>query len=378
MPGGGAVHPIKVDKVIQHMTAKRMIRRQQRAGFSLLELLVALTILAIALIPVAYFYSKSLQSVEEAGIRTRALTLAQERLAELRQMPYDQIRSNVTMSPQQRAVFTATGDIDLTTEDWTGNDFETAGRVSLRGNEWAGMFFYPLPMDFNPYQPQTQGYNNATGVNHYSPNNPLGNVADGHVSFNGGGGFLDYEYEPIGFYTQKVLNRNRGLAPADIGDIGMADRRSIPALEPALEFSGGTAVDRFRFGTQEEADKYAIYGRRTIILDTVPSYMISDSDGDNFAPDDDRDGGATALDPYPLGKGPDNKFQKISRYGLGKEVTVIVFWLPRDAGENYIDARDLNKIELKTFIPDPKTFKSGALSQTGGVSRNDQLFITSD
>ena len=48
----------------------------RRAGFSLLELMVALTILAIALVPVAYFYTKSLQMVEEAGIRTRALMLA--------------------------------------------------------------------------------------------------------------------------------------------------------------------------------------------------------------------------------------------------------------------------------------------------------------
>ncbi len=362
------------------MTAKRMPRRQARGGFSLLELLVALTILAIALIPVAYFYSKSLQSVEEAGIRTRALTLAQERLAELRQMPYDQIRSNITMSGEQRAIYSSTGDIDLTMEDWTGNDFETAGRVSLRGNESAGMFFFPLPLDFNPYQPQTQGYNNGTGVNHYAPFNPLGTVADGHVNFNdGSGNNLDYEYEPIGFYTQKVLNRNRSLAVADLADISMADRRTIPALEPALDIDGtGTAVDNFRFGTQEEADKYAIYGRRTIIMDTVPSYTIFDGDGDQYAPDDDRDGGATALNPYPIGKGPDNKFQKISRYGQGKEVTVIVFWLPRDAADGYVDGDDLNKIELKTFIPDPKAFKTGEPVQGSGVSRNDNLFITTD
>jgi prepilin-type N-terminal cleavage/methylation domain-containing protein len=351
-----------------------------RAGFSLLELLVALTILAIALIPVAYFYTKSLQAVEEAGIRTRALTLAQERITEIQQMPYSEIRSNISLSPEQRAVYTDNGDIDLTTQDWTGNDFAIAGRISLRGPEAAGMFMYPLPLDFNPYQPQTQGYNNATGVNHYRPNNPIGTVADGHINFNdGSGNFLDYEYEPIGFYQEKVLGRNRNLAPADRADIAMADRRSIPALEPALQLDGtGTVQDVFRFGSQEEADKYAIYGRRTIIIDTVPTFTIQDTDGDVYAADDDRDGNATALDPYPLGKGPDNKFQKVSRYGLGKEVTVIVFWLPRNAPGGYIESEDLNKIELKTFIPDPQASVNGQPLQGSGVNRNDNLFITTD
>ena len=55
--------------------SNRLNRAAGRQGFSLLELMVALTILAIALIPVAYFYSKSLQMVEEASIRTRALML---------------------------------------------------------------------------------------------------------------------------------------------------------------------------------------------------------------------------------------------------------------------------------------------------------------
>ena len=81
-------------------------RFSSRQGFSLIELLVALTILAIALIPVAYFYSKSLQSVEQASIRTRALMLANERLAEMRQMPYDEIRTNITPSNAQKLALT--------------------------------------------------------------------------------------------------------------------------------------------------------------------------------------------------------------------------------------------------------------------------------
>ena len=51
------------------------VRHPVEPGLIHLGEVVALTILAIALIPVAYFYSKSLQSVEEASVRTRALML---------------------------------------------------------------------------------------------------------------------------------------------------------------------------------------------------------------------------------------------------------------------------------------------------------------
>jgi prepilin-type N-terminal cleavage/methylation domain-containing protein len=351
-----------------------------RRGFSLIELLVALTILAIALIPVAYFYSKSLQSVEEASIRTRALMLANERLAEVRQMPYDEIRTNITPSNAQKLMLTDQGTMDLTAQDWTGNDFQSAARTSSRGDEWAGMFFFPLPLDFNPYQPSTQGYNNVTGVNHYRPNSPLGGgAADGHLNINNGsGGFLDYEYEPIGFYTMKVRNRNNSLSNAERSDIGMQDRRTLSGIEPAIaRDSAGRVQDTFRSGVEEEVDKYAIFGRRTIILDAEPVINgISDNDGDTYAPDDDRDGGATALDPYPIGKGPDNKFQVVSRYGLGKLVIVQVFWLPRNPPSGYIAAKDLNIIELKTFIT-PEGQKDSRLDRGSNVMmRNSFHFIT--
>jgi len=163
-------------------------RNARRTGFSLIELLVALTILAIALVPIAYFYSKSLQSVEEASIRTRALMMANERLAEIRQMPYDAVRTNITPSNAQKLALTDQGTMDLTAQDWTGDDFASANRKSSRANEYAGMFFYPLPLDFNPYQPSTQGYNNAVGANHFKPNNPLGGAADGEINVNNGTG----------------------------------------------------------------------------------------------------------------------------------------------------------------------------------------------
>jgi prepilin-type N-terminal cleavage/methylation domain-containing protein len=354
-------------------------RSRSRGGFSLIEMLVALTILAIALVPVAYFYSKSLQTVEEASIRTRALMVAQERLAEIRQMPYDQIRTNITPSNAQKLMLTDNGTMDLSAQDWTGSDFQSANRQSIRGNEHAGMFFFPLPLDYNPYQPQTQGYNNVVGANHFTPNNPIGGVADGMININdGGGGFTDYEYEPIGFYAQKVRARNQSLAGTDRRDIAMQDRRTINAVEPAMDLAPtGEVRDFYRSGVQEEVDKYAIFGRRTIILDAVPVLTgIADTDGDNFAPDDDRDGGANAIDPYPLGKGPDNKFQVVSRYGMGKLVIVQVFWLPRNPPAGYIQPEDLNMIELKTFIT-PDGQEDSRLNRDSNVMlRNSFQFIT--
>jgi hypothetical protein len=242
------------------------------------------------------------------------------------------------------------------------------------------MFAYPLPLDFNPYQPATQGYNNLEGVNHYRPFNPIAGSADGHININDGtGDFLDVEYEPIGFYTQKVLNRNRSLAPGiDRRDVGMQDRRTITVVDPANDLNPGTGQlrDGYRSGVQEQADKYAIYGRRTIILDVLPS--PSDTDGDQYAADDDRDGGATAIDPYPLAKGPDNKFQVVSRYGSrGKLVIVQVFWLPRNPPAGYVAAGDLNKIELKTFIAASNTGTEDE-DDSGDLTSNDYLFITPD
>jgi prepilin-type N-terminal cleavage/methylation domain-containing protein len=360
----------------------------KRSGFSLLELLVALTILAIALVPVAYFYTKSLQTVEEASIRTRALMLAQERIAELRQMPYNRIRSNITPSPEQLAMYGTgnSGPIDTTAADWYGYDFEGAGAT------WQAMFAYPLPLDYNPYRPQTQGYNNAVGVNHYAPNNPLGGVDDPQVNFNDGnaGGARDYEYEPIGFYSQKIFNHNRSLSGVDRRDIRMNDRRTISGIEPAeldpTSGSGTDAYDPFRTGTESQVDNYSIYGRRTIILDVLPDPL--DLDGgdpgttnrvvgtDGYAPEDDRDGSATAVNPYPLRKGPDNKFQMAATQGArGKLVIVQVFWLPRKAANTYIKASELNKIELRTFIAAGNQ-GSDMPSGAGDFNRNWQLDVS--
>ena len=84
----------------------------------------------------------------------------------------------------------------------------------------------------------------------------------------------------------------------------------------------------------------------------------------------------TPVNPYPLLKGPDNKFQVVSQHGSrGKLVTVQVFWLPRNAPEGYIPWEDLNKVELKTFIAATNE-DSNLASNEGGLNRNDYMFIS--
>ncbi|MEZ5337718.1 MAG: prepilin-type N-terminal cleavage/methylation domain-containing protein [bacterium] len=356
------------------------IKCRSRRGFSLLELMIALTILAIALVPVAYFYSKSLQMVEQSSVRTRALMLAQERLAELRQMPYDQIFSNVTPSPTQVRVYTAESAIDPTTADWFGYDYETAG-------DWQAMWHYPLPLDYNPYDPATQGYNNAVGVNRNTPSNPLGGVFSSHVNFNTPNSF-DYEYEPIGFYNFRINRQNALLEAAgpgvdqiavpDIADVRMIDRRSLPQVEQRLDNLNN--MDNFRTGYGQLVEQYGEFGRRTIILDVVPNVGGEnnplDTDGDNFDPNDDRDGGATALDPYPIQKGPDNKFQVLTRGGgPGKLIIVQVFWLPRNPPDGYIPFSDLNVIDLRTFVS-PTNEWTTLGEGSGPLTNNQSLIIT--
>lgn len=363
--------------------------RLAQRGFSLLELLVALTILAIALVPVAYFYTKSLQMVEESSIRTRALNLAQERITELEKMPYEVLRTNITPSEAQLALYGVRGaentpvSMDVTADDWYGYDFEFRARDIDRTGvyaaekpdyanngrpAWNAMCFFPLPLDFNPYDPETQGYNNAPAANRYTPNNGTGDL---HMNFFDPD-YVDYEYEPIGFYTIHVESNNRTLVSADRSDINMADRRTITSAEPAL--SVGSGYDPFRMGTELQVDNYSIYGRRTIILDVVPAPM--DSDGDGYAADSDFDGGAGLGNPYPVRKGPDNKFQVVSRHGTrGKLVIVQVFWLPRNAGQEYIPPEELNKIELKTFIAATNE-GSSVDTRSSEFNRNDFLFLT--
>lgn len=325
------------------MALLKRINYRGSEGFSLLELLVAVAILAIVMVPIAFFYSKALQSIEAASIRNRALELAQERLNEMKAMPYEVIRANTWPGPADLEVH----GIDQTAVNvYDHNVF---------------MWNYPLPLGYNPYDPASQGWDNSPSINRQNGNafDPTGTYPSAPlVNIQGEGGSPFYEYEPIGFYA----NLRRGP------DFYTTDPRTIPMAEVP------TTGDEWRKGTEYRRELYGIYGRRTIILDVVPD--PADDDTDIYPVDSPLDGGANAMTPYPPLKGPLNKFQVRSKYGMkGKLVTVQVFWLPNRAPERRLSVGELNVVELKVFIP-----ASNAMSdidvESDVLTSNNQLFVS--
>ncbi|MEP0813798.1 MAG: hypothetical protein HRF49_03920 [bacterium] len=279
-----------------------------------MELLVALTILVIAILPIAFFYGKMLRGIEEASIRTRALELAQERIAELKQVPPDQIRANNT--PSKGDIIA--GGLDLTMANYyydPGPPFRSF------------QYYYPLPVLFNPYDPKTQGWDNSPTANHYDPASTV------------------YEYEPIGFLSR---------IPAT-SDAATSDPRRNPIVDNpdrapgGFVARGGGPVEIPRVGSEQREEKFEIYGRRTVILEVVP--YPPDDDTDALLPDDPLDGGATIYDPYPATRGPANKYQARSKDGgYGYKGWVTVFWLPNNAPETYLQLKDLNYVQIPFYI----------------------------
>ncbi len=300
-------------------------------GFSLLELLVALTILVIALIPIAYFYGRMLANVEAASIRTRAVELANDRIAALKNLSPDLIRANntplkadiINPSANIRGLWGVTAPLDMTSDNYYFDE----------GPPYRSFqYFFALPAEFNPYNPETQGYDNTDGVDHYNPSSP------------------EFEFEPIGFMS-------RSLASTDAATSDPRRNPSIDTIEAGGFIHRSTGVVHMqRSGTAARQELFEIYGRRTVIMEVVPEPMDDDSDG--YLPDHQLDGGANVYYPYPVNKGPRNKFQIRSKDGsTGYQGWVTVFWLPADAPSGYVKLEELSYVQVPFFIP-----KDGSLN----------------
>ena len=72
-------------------TRKKPGRVRNRDGFTLVELIVAVTLLSVALVPMASFMFYSARSVHRSKATALGTVLAREHIDELRTIPYDSI-----------------------------------------------------------------------------------------------------------------------------------------------------------------------------------------------------------------------------------------------------------------------------------------------
>lgn len=70
------------------MSSKAPRRTRSRAGFTLVEVLVSLTILAIGLLAISSMVPTAYTNISSSGKDTQALAFAQQRLDELRALSY--------------------------------------------------------------------------------------------------------------------------------------------------------------------------------------------------------------------------------------------------------------------------------------------------
>jgi prepilin-type N-terminal cleavage/methylation domain-containing protein len=90
--------------------AGRASRRRRAAGFSVVELLIAMVVMAIGLLGAAQMIPLAMAGVTQAGNRSRSVQLAQERLDDLMGSDFDS--SALIAGTYSEAV-------DNTTIDWT-------------------------------------------------------------------------------------------------------------------------------------------------------------------------------------------------------------------------------------------------------------------
>ena len=339
---------------------------KHRQGFSLLELLVALAILLIAMIPIAYFYTRAASSISEQVLRARALELCRERAAEIQAMSYENIRANNDPGAIVNAYVNGATPIDQ--EDFPiGSVFNRDIPATSKGiwdsqdpniKPQTGSTNQPLPMPpvFNFPLP---AYNAGTTV----PDARISSKYGGNYWYNPydpdtWGYWVESpsEYEPVGFYAM--------LSKSSDG------RLSSPVRKPIIDapVDGGDN----RIGNTTSEKYYELFGRRTIIRNLVLD-SVDDNDGDNRHADDPLDGGADALNPYPLGKGPFNKFDVISTSGTqGKLVTIQVFWLKKGSTNGYVRWEDMNHVELPLLVVNT----NNTLSVNGSTSIGASNYIS--
>lgn len=78
---------------LKNYRVKRAKRLREEKGFTLLEILIAISILAFGLLAVASMQSKAIQGNFFAGGKTEAVTWAQDRMETLMTLPYASVVS---------------------------------------------------------------------------------------------------------------------------------------------------------------------------------------------------------------------------------------------------------------------------------------------
>jgi prepilin-type N-terminal cleavage/methylation domain-containing protein len=81
-----------------------------KEGFTLLEIIIALVILAIGLIAIAYMVNAAISSNREAKLLTQAVILAQDKLEELKGVAYDNLAGGSDISGDYSRVWTVQTD----------------------------------------------------------------------------------------------------------------------------------------------------------------------------------------------------------------------------------------------------------------------------